>query len=746
MMSQWIKKLPLKPIYLAILLLELYYVVFSRQLPAFLLFLVSFLFLLWQYPLKKVAKVFFILLFAALFFGIKVYQSEKSYRTEPERLENVILLPDTIKINGDLLSFTATANGRSYQAFYTLKSKEEKDSFEKLYQTQQLQVTASLEEATPQRNFSGFDYRAYLKTQGINRVLRIEKILKQEPTSAGTPRGILREWRRLAIIQCAHFPAPMRHYMTGLLFGYLDKSFDEMTDLYTDLGIIHLFALSGMHVSFFVGLFRKICLRLGVSREHVLFVQVPFSFVYGGLAGFSVSVTRSLIQQVLSQCGLKKMDNLAVTVMISFVLMPSFLLTTGGVLSFGFAFVLALLDFSHLSQKRAKWVSLVAIPLGMLPIMLFYFASYQPLSILLTIGLSFLFESLLLPLLTLTFFLSPLVHLSALNGLFQLLDKFLAILSHLAGKPFVFGTPSVAVLVVLLLLIGFLYDYHKRKWLCGSLVLAVLGFLFITKHPVANEVTMIDIGQGDSIFIRDSSGKTLLIDVGGKVSFSQKEAWQEGSIDSNAERTLIPYLKSRGVSKIDQLLLTHTDTDHMGDMEVVAKHFAIGEVLVSPGSLTNSSFVNRLKAMNVRVRSVLAGEELPIMNSSLQVLYPLSQGDGKNNDSLVLYGNLLGTRFLFTGDLEKEGEEVLLEHYPQLAVDVLKAGHHGSKGSSSMSFLETIKPKLTLISAGQNNRYHHPHQETLERLEKVNSQFLRTDQHGAIRFIGWRTWHLETVR
>lgn len=745
MMSQWIKKLPLKPIYLAILLLELYYVVFSRQLPAFLLLAVSCLFLLWHYPLKKVAKVSLILLLATLFFGIKVYQSETSYRTEPENLESVVLLPDTIKINGDLLSFTATANGRSYQAFYTLKSKEEKKSFEKLYQTQWLQVTASLEEATPQRNFSGFDYRAYLKTQGINRVLRIEKILKQESISAGTPRGVLREWRRLAIIQCTHFPAPMRHYMTGLLFGYLDKSFDEMTDLYTDLGIIHLFALSGMHVSFFVGLFRKMCLRLGVSRERVLFVQVPFSFIYGGLAGFSVSVTRSLIQQLLSQCGLKKMDNLAVTVMISFVLMPWFLLTTGGVLSFGFAFVLALLDFSHLPQKRAKWVSLIAIPLGMLPIMLFYFASYQPLSIFLTVGLSFLFESLLLPLLTLAFFLSPLVYLSIFNGLFQLLDKFLAALSHLAGKPFVFGTPSVFVLVVLLLLLGFLYDYYKRKWLCISLVLAVLGFLFITKHPVVNEVTMIDIGQGDSIFVRDSSGKTLLIDVGGKVSFSQKEAWQEGSTDSNAERTLIPYLKSRGVLKIDRLLLTHTDTDHMGDMEVVAKHFAIGEVLVSPGSLTNSSFVNRLKAMNVHVRSVLAGEELPIMNSSLQVLYPLSQGDGKNNDSLVLYGNLLGTRFLFTGDLEKEGEEVLLEHYPQLAVDVLKAGHHGSKGCSSMSFLETIKPKLTLISAGQNNRYHHPHQETLERLAKVNSQFLRTDQHGAIRFIGWQTWHLETV-
>ncbi|MCS4488294.1 DNA internalization-related competence protein ComEC/Rec2 [Streptococcus sciuri] len=745
-MSQWIKKLPLAPIYMATLLLELYYVIFSRQLPALLLLIMSCFFLLWQYSLKRVAQVALILSASAIFFGMTMYQSESSYQTEPETLETIVLLPDTIKINGDLLSFIARGNGRSYQAFYTLKSKEEKRSFEALYHTQRMRVTATLEEAPSQRNFSGFDYRAFLKTQGINRLLKIEKILNQESISVVTPRGWIREWRRLAIIQCSRFQAPMRHYMTGLLFGYFDKSFDEMEDLYKNLGIIHLFALSGMHVSCFVGLFRKLCLHLGMTRERVLFAQVPFSFIYGGFAGFSISVTRSLIQQFLTQCGLKKMDNFAITVMLSFIIMPFFLLTTGGVMSFSFAFVLTLFDVSHFSKNRIKWVSLLVIPLGVLPILLYFFASYQPLSILLTVGLAFLFESLILPLLTFAFLLSPIICLNIFNKMFQLLDTILASLSHFAGKPLVFGTPSVVVLLVLLVLMGLLYDYHKRKYLCACLVLGLLGLLFITKHPMTNEVTMVDIGQGDSIFIRDIFGKTLLIDVGGKVSFSQKKTWQKGNSDSNAERTLIPYLKSRGISKIDQLLLTHTDTDHMGDMEVVAKTFEIGEVLVSPGSLTNSNFVNRLKSMQVHVRSVVAGEQLPIMNSSLQVLYPFTQGDGKNNDSLVLYGNLLGTRFLFTGDLEKEGEEVLLKHYPQLSVDVLKAGHHGSKGSSSMHFLETIKPKMTLISAGQNNRYHHPHQETLERLAKVNSRFLRTDEHGAIRFIGWQTWHLETVR
>ncbi|VTY18493.1 ComE operon protein 3 [Streptococcus agalactiae] len=134
------------------------------------------------------------------------------------------------------------------------------------------------------------------------------------------------------------------------------------------------------------------------------------------------------------------------------------------------------------------------------------------------------------------------------------------------------------------------------------------------------------------------------------------------------------------------------------------------------------------------------------MGSYLQVLYPWHKGDGKNNDSIVLYGHLLGKGFLFTGDLEEEGEKQLLEAYPNLSVDILKAGHHGSKGSSSLSFLKKLSPSVVLVSAGKNNRYQHPHQETLQRFQKIKSKIFRTDQSGTIRLTGWWKWHIQTVR
>lgn len=150
--------------------------------------------------------------------------------------------------------------------------------------------------------------------------------------------------------------------------------------------------------------------------------------------------------------------------------------------------------------------------------------------------------------------------------------------------------------------------------------------------------------------------------------------------------------------------------------------------------------------MKTKVRALQVGDMLPIMGSRLQVLYPHDVGDGGNNDSMVLYGQLLGKRFLFTGDLEKEGEQDLMATYSHLLVDVLKAGHHGSKGSSSPEFLAHISPQMALISAGEKNRYKHPHQETLERFNQQGLRIYCTDQEGAIRFRGLTHWQIETVR
>ncbi|MGC4428547.1 DNA internalization-related competence protein ComEC/Rec2 [Streptococcus suis] len=739
-------KLPCQPIHLAILAVAAYFAVHSFSLLTMgLLSLILAVFGVRQGKTVFLKTLPFLAL-CGLFFGCQKVQWERADQSAPEQVTTVQVIPDTIEVNGDSLSFRGRADGQTYQVFYKLASQEEQTYFQKLTGLVQLEVEAEVSLPAGQRNFKGFDYQAYLKTQGIYRTVKLTAIKNIVPVQSWNVFDWLSSWRRKALVYVkTNFPAPMSHYMTGLLFGELDSDFDQMSDLYSSLGIIHLFALSGMQVGFFIDKFRWILLRLGLTKETVDKLQIPFSLVYAGLTGFSVSVVRSLVQKILGNMGLRKLDNFAVTVFVCLLILPRFLLTAGGVLTFTYAFLLTVFDFEDLGQVKKAAVESLSISLGILPVLMTYFYAFQPLSILLTFVFSFVFDILLLPGLSVIFFLSPLVKMTWVNGFFVFMEKIIVWVADLGFRPWILGKPSELVLLLLLVSLFLLYDFHRKKnWLLGlSLVLALL--FFITKHPLENEVTVVDIGQGDSIFLRDMRGRTVLIDVGGRVDFAAKEAWQERSSQANAERTLIPYLHSRGVDRIDSLVLTHTDTDHVGDVLEVAKQVQIGRIVVSPGSLTVPDFVATLKKINVPVYVVKVGDRLPIFDAYLEVLYPSGTGDGGNNDSIVLYGRLLETNFLFTGDLE-QGELDLIESYPNLPVDVLKAGHHGSKGSSYPEFLDHIGAKIALVSAGENNRYKHPHQETLDRFDSRNIQVYRTDQQGAIRFRGWKKWRIETVR
>ncbi|HEM3611015.1 TPA: DNA internalization-related competence protein ComEC/Rec2 [Streptococcus suis] len=741
-----LSKLPCQPIHLAVLTVAAYFAVHSFSLLT--MGLLSLLLVVFGFRQGKAVfiKMLPLLVLCGLFFGCQKVQWERAAQSASEQVMAVQVIPDTIEVNGDSLSFRGRADGQTYQVFYKLASQEEQAYFQKLTDLVQLEVEAEVSLPAGQRNFNGFDYQAYLKTQGIYRTVKLTAIKKIVPVQSWNIFDWLSIWRRQALVYIkSNFPAPMSHYMTGLLFGDLDSDFDQMSDLYSSLGIIHLFALSGMQVGFFIDKFRWILLRLGLTKEAVDKLQIPFSLVYAGLTGFSVSVVRSLVQKILGNMGLRKLDNFAVTVFVCLLMLPRFLLTAGGMLTFTYAFLLTVFDFEDLGQVKKAAVESLSISLGILPVLMTYFYAFQPLSILLTFVFSFIFDVLLLPGLSVIFLLSPLVKITWINGFFVFMEKIIVWVADLGLRPWILGKPSELVLLLLLVSLFLLYDFHRRKkWLLGlSLVLALL--FFITKHPLENEVTVVDIGQGDSIFMRDMRGRTVLIDVGGRVDFAAKEAWQERSRQANAERTLIPYMHSRGVDRIDSLVLTHTDTDHVGDVLEVAKQVHIGRIFVSPGSLTVPDFVATLKEINVPVHVVKVGDRLPIFDSYLEVLYPDGTGDGGNNDSIVLYGRLLETNFLFTGDLE-QGELDLIETYPNLPVDVLKAGHHGSKGSSYPEFLDHIEAKIALVSAGENNRYKHPHQETLDRFDSRNIQVYRTDQQGAIRFRGWREWRIETVK
>ena len=746
-MSQWIKNFPIPLIYLSFLLLWLYYAILGASYLSLLGFVFLLICLFFQFPWKTAGRVLAICGVFGFWFLFQTWQQTQASQNLVDSVERVRILPDTIKVNGDSLSFRGKADGHTFQVYYKLQSEEEKEHFQALTDLHEFELEGKLSNPEGQRNFGGFDYQAYLKTQGIYQTLTIKSIQSVKQISSWDIGENLSSLRRKAVVWIkAHFPDPMRNYMTGLLLGHLDTDFEEMNELYSSLGIIHLFALSGMQVGFFMDAFKKLLLRLDLTQEKLKWLTYPFSLIYAGLTGFSASVIRSLLQKLLAQHGVKGLDNFALTVLVLFIIMPNFFLTAGGVLSCAYAFILTMTSKEGDGIKAVARESLV-ISLGILPILSFYFAEFQPWSIILTFVFSFLFDVVFLPLLSILFILSFIYPVTQFNFVFEWLENIIRLVSQLASRPLVFGQPNAWLLILLLISLAILYDFRKNIKRVAGVSLFIVGLFFLTKHPLENEITMLDVGQGESIFLRDVTGKTILIDVGGKAESDKKiEAWQEKSTTSNAQRTLIPYLKSRGVDKIDQLILTNTDKEHVGDLLEVTKAFHVGEILVSKGSLTQKEFVAELEASQNKVRSVTAGEYFPIFGSYLELLSPRQIGDGDRDDSLVLYGKLLDKHFLFTGNLKEKGEKDLLKQYPDLEVDVLKAGQHGAKTSSNSAFLEQLKPEFTLISVGKSNRAKLPHQETLTRLESIKSKIYRTDQQGAIRFKGWNSWRIESVR
>jgi len=736
-MSQWINRFPIPKIYLSFLLLWLYYAIFSANFLALFGFVFLLVCLFFQFPWKTVTKVLLVCSLFGSWFVFQKWQQEEASQHLVNTVDTVRILPDTIKVNGDSLSFRGKADGRIFQVYYKLQSEAEKKKFQDLSELHEMAVKGKLASPQGANNFAGFDYRNYLKTQGIYQTLTISEIVELKQISSWDIEENLSSLRRKAVVCIKrNFPDPMRNYMTGLLLGHLDTDFEEMNELYSSLGIIHLFALSGMQVEFFMDAFKKLLLRLGLTQEKFKWLVYPFSLVYAGLTGFSASVIRSLLQKLLAQHGIKSLDNFAMTVLVLFIIMPNFFLTAGGVLSCAYAFILTMTGEEAAGIKGLVRESCI-ISLGILPILSFYFSEFQPWSILLTFVFSFLFDMVLLPLLSILFCLSFIYPITQFNFLFEWLENIIRYISQLSTRPLVFGQPSLWILILLLITLALIYDYRKNLKKISMLVIVAISLFLVTKHPLENEITVLDMEQGRSIFLRDMTGKTILLDVGEKSERDKKEAWQERISSSNAERSLIPYLKSRGVAKIDQLVLTTSDTKQLDHVLEISKAFELEEILVSEETLSKREFMDKLKKSKVKVAAIKTGQQLFIFGSGLEVI--TSQNSDKK-DSMVLYGKLLNQTFLVTGNIE---EKLLTKSYPKLQADVVITHQETAKKKNNVEVFKNLQPKITVISVGKKKTYKEKYGDSNQEL---GDSIYKTDQKGGIRFKGWSTWQIETVR
>lgn len=736
-MSQWINRFPIPKIYLSFLLLWLYYAIFSVSVLALLGFVFLLICLFFQFPWKTLVKVLLVCSLFGSWFVFQKWQQEEASQHLVNTVDTVRILPDTIKVNGESLTFRGKADGRLFQVYYKLQSEAEKKKFQDLSELHEMVVKGKLASPQGASNFAGFDYRNYLKTQGIYQTLTISEIVELKQISSWDIGENLSSLRRKAVVWIKrNFPDPMRSYMTGLLLGHLDTDFEEMNELYSSLGIIHLFALSGMQVGFFMDAFKKLLLRLGLTQEKFKWLAHPFSLVYAGLTGFSASVIRSLLQKLLAQHGFKSLDNFALTILILFLIMPNFFLTAGGVLSCAYAFIMTMTGEEVAGIKDLVRESCI-ISLGILPILSFYFSEFQPWSILLTFFFSFLFDMVLLPLLSILFCLSFIYPITQFNFLFEWLENIIRYISQISTRPLVFGQPSLWILILLLITLVLIYDYRKNLKKISMLVIVAISLFLVTKHPLENEITVLDMEQGRSIFLRDMTGKTILLDVGEKSERDKKEAWQERISSSNAERSLIPYLKSRGVAKIDQLVLTTSDTKQLDHVLEISKAFELEEILVTEETLSKREFMDKLKKSKVKVVAIKTGQQLFIFGSSLEAF--TSQNSDKK-ESMVLYGKLLNQTFLVTGDIE---DKFLTKSYPKLQADIVITHQQASNKKTDVEVFKTLQPKITVMSVDKKKKFK---ERNGENNQELGNSIYKTDQKGAIRFKGWSSWRIETVR
>ncbi|WP_258881048.1 ComEC/Rec2 family competence protein [Clostridium tagluense] len=233
------------------------------------------------------------------------------------------------------------------------------------------------------------------------------------------------------------------------------------------------------------------------------------------------------------------------------------------------------------------------------------------------------------------------------------------------------------------------------------------------------KVHYIDVGQADSILIQQGS-QNMLIDAGNNAD----------------DKLVVEYLKKQGIEKIDVLIGTHLDEDHIGGLDTVIKTFDIGKIYMPKVTKTTDTFkdvVLAIKAKNMKVSVPKVGETFKIGNSECTIIAPNAETyEGSNNYSIVTKLKFGNTSFIFMGDAESISEGQILQKQLDISADVIKIGHHGSKSSTGQKFLDTVNPKYAVISVGKGNDYGHPTQLTMDKLKNKNIVVYRTDENGTI--------------
>lgn len=668
---------------------------------------------------------------------------------------------DQVKIDGGKMKgFARTDAGDVIYALLAFESEAQKLQFQELHiPSYRFTLEGTFQELPASAHEYSFDMDRYLKMNGAAGMFESDRLIGYEMNSGLQTVLSRHRWKVKHHIQKT-FPESLVTEAEALLIGDRSGMDEDVASRYRTLGITHLFAISGLHVGLLTFLFRSLLIRLTIRVETIDNLLITLLPLYAVMAGGAPSVWRAVsvtILLLLTATGRFRMrmdDALAISAAVFILWQPFVVLQPGFQLSYLAAFALIYstrILSHHASVFKVSFLVTAITQLALYPVLLYHFFELSLSSFIVNLVYVPLYSFIILPMniiLLLVTYVMPLTAGAVFSLYVPLRGWIEAFTEHVASLPHQLWVPGRPRVILSALAAGgtllFLIALERRMKAFQAIPFVLVPALLIQMAPFldsALRVTYLDVGQGDSIVIELPHRRGVyVIDTGGTVSFGEP-TWRTPEKAFEVGRGIVvPFLKGKGITNVDKLILTHADSDHMEGADEVLEEIRVDEIHISPGSEKEKTMEDVLWMANEKEIPVYAMTEGTAWSDKSADFYYMAPAAGmyKGNDSsLVLFMATEGSSFLFTGDLEIEGERALLKKYGQLDWRglILKAGHHGSRTSSSDEFIRTLQPKLTIYSYGKDNRYGHPHAEVVATFEKYEVPTMATADHGSITIV-----------
>ncbi len=513
-----------------------------------------------------------------------------------------------------------------------------------------------------------------------------------------------------------------KDYLMAFILGDTGYIKESVKDNLNYIGVSHLLAISGMHVGTIIFLLNFLLSKFKYKQFIIILILLFFVF----LTNYSISVLRCVSFIILNKINtnfnlrIKPHYILCFLCFLFLFINPFLIYNIGFLFSFVITFFI-IISKNLLMKYKNYFVKLLVMSticfFASIPILANSFFEINFFSILCNFIVIPIVTVFLFPFSILTFlipFFDPLLLFFV-----QIFETLIFYLSQIKILTLTTGKINFIICIIYYLILYFSL-VKNFKFIIFLLVLLFLNInlRFFIFSP---EIIFFDVGQGDSSLIILPKGKAILVDTGGNI-------FSDSSI---AKNTLIPYLKSRGIKKVESLVLTHGDYDHMGEAINLVNGFEIENVVFNVGEY-NDLELELIKEL--RKRKIAYYQNVRNLKFGKYELYFLNTKNynNENDNSNVLYFEINNYKFLFMGDSGINREKDIIDKYNLVGIDFIKIGHHGSNTSSSKFFIDNLKPKNCLISVGKNNRYGHPKDSVLEILDNYCSIY-RTDLNGSIK-------------